>query len=122
MKKIYFGAVVVFVLFFVGCAHFPQETRFIQVENSINKNELLELAIDVAREMDFPPMTKLEKANGIVEFGEFGSSVTGLTAQVRVKENGQIDIVVVRGSVYVPLPVKDVADEFKRKLESKLKN
>ena len=121
MKKFWFSFIAMFILFLVGCAHFPQETRFIQIDNSFSKGELLEIAIDLAREMNFPPMTKLDKSNGIVEFGEFGAHVTGITAQVRIAAKNKIDITVVRGSVYVPLPVKDIADEFKRKFESKLK-
>lgn len=110
-----------FILLVVGCAHFPQETRFVQIDNSFSKTELLEIAIDIAREMNFPPMTKLDKSSGIVEFGDFGAPVTGITAQVRIAPKNRIDITVVRGSVYVPLPVKDIADEFKIAFESKLK-
>jgi len=121
MKKLRFSFITMFILLVVGCAHFPQETRFVQIDNSFSKTELLEIAIDIAREMNFPPMTKLDKSSGIVEFGVFGAPVTGITAQVRIAPKNRIDITVVRGSVYVPLPVKDIADEFKRTFESKLK-
>ena len=71
--------------------------------------------------MDFPPVTKLDKTNGIVEFGAFGIPVTGITAQVRVRADNQLDVTVKRGSVYISLPVEETADKFKSALEARLK-
>tara|TARA_Y100000294_G_C8422950_1_gene283608 strand:+ start:173 stop:550 length:378 start_codon:yes stop_codon:yes gene_type:complete len=121
MKKLIFTILSIFLITIIGCAHFPQELRFVQANDTLNKTELLDVAIEVSREMNLPPMTKLDKSNGVVEFGKFGSPVTGTTAQVRIGAKNKVDITVVRGSVYVPLPVKEIADEFQTRFEAKLK-
>jgi hypothetical protein len=121
MKTINFAFLVTATLLLLGCAHFPTTTRSIVLEEQAAKVDVLELAIDVAKEMDFPPVTKLDKASGIVEFGAFGTSTTGVTAQVMIRPANKVDVTVRRGSVYVPLPVEGIADEFKTKLEERIK-
>lgn len=102
-----------------GCSFFPTAHRTLAVPQAA-KGDVLEIAIEAARTVDLPPPTKIDKANGVVEFGDFGGSVLGYTAQVRVKSDGQLDVTVKRGSVYVPLEVDAKAQEFASALESRL--
>lgn len=104
----------------VGCAHMPTANNTVIVPESAQKADLLEIAIDVARDMKFPPVSKLDKANGIVEFGGFGGPELGVSAQVRIRSDKNLDVTVKRGSVYMPLPVEKTAVEFKEKLQAKL--
>ena len=108
------------IILFLGCAHWPTATRSISIDKEAAKKDIIELAIDVAKSMGFPPVTKLDKPSGIVEFGKFGSSVTGITAQVRIRPDNQVDITVIRGSVYIPLPVEETADKFRNLLVERL--
>jgi hypothetical protein len=120
MKTIYsltFGALT---LLLVGCVHFPTKSADITYSPTTKQGDVIELAIEVARSMDFPPATKIDKANGIVEFGAFGHPMLGITAQVRVKSEGELEVNVTRGSEYVPLGVDKTADEFRSKLEERL--
>lgn len=102
-----------------GCSFFPTAHRTVAVPTS-EKGDVLEIAIEAAQSVDLPPPTKIDKANGVVEFGSFDMPVLGYTAQVRVKANGQLDITVKRGSIYVPLDVDPKAQEFASALESRL--
>lgn len=104
----------------VGCAHMPTANNTVIVPESAQKADLLEIAIDVAKEMKLPPVSKLDKANGIVEFGGFDGPMLGTTAQVRIRSDKNLDVTIKRGSAYVPLPVEKTAAEFKQKLEAKL--
>ncbi len=121
MKFIRATAVLLLVLI-SSCAFFPTATKTIPVDNQIqNRAEILELAVDVAKSMNFPEVTKFDPANGIVEFGAFGMPVTGITAQVRVRsDNRNVDVTVKRGSVYVPLAVEETANQFSNKLHERL--
>ena len=122
MRVVKTVTILFLTLFFVSCAHFPTVSRTISIDGQVqNRAEILELAVDVAKSMNFPEVTKFDQANGVVEFGAFGMPVTGLTAQVRVRsDNKNVDITVKRGSVYVPLPVEETANEFTKKLQERL--
>lgn len=122
MKLIKVTAVLLIAIL-LGCAHFPTVTKSIPVDIQFqNRAEILELAVDVAKSMNFPEVTKFDPANGIVEFGAFGMPVTGITAQVRVRsDNKNVDVTVKRGSVYVPLPVEETANQFASKLQERLR-
>lgn len=113
------ATVAVIGVIFAGCAFFPVAHRTVAVPEAA-KGDVLELVIDAARSVDLPPPTKVDKANGVVEFGSFGSSALGYTAQVRVRSDGQLDVTVKRGSVYVPLEVDAKAQEFVSALEARL--
>ena len=80
----------------------------------------MSVTIDVAKEMKLPTVSKLDKANGIVEFGGFEGPMLGTTAQVRIRSDKNLDVTIKRGSAYVPLSVDKTAAEFKRRLEERL--
>ncbi len=104
-----------------GCVFAPTTSRTISLTGKVPTGDVLENAIEVAKLVNFPPMTKLDKANGIVEFGGFGMSELGITAQVRVRPDNQAEITVKRGSAYIPLGADKQADAFRNQLESRLK-
>jgi hypothetical protein len=100
--------------------YFPTANRTVGVPSQIKSDLVLEAAVDAAEDVNFPPMTKMDKANGIVEFGSFEMPEMGITAQVRVRSDGQVEITVKRGSAYVRKGVDKQADAFKAKFEEKL--
>jgi hypothetical protein len=83
--------------------------------------EMVEAAIDVARDMAFPPATKIDKQNGLVEFGSFTTSHTGITAQVRRRTDGSVEVTVRNGAVYFAKSPDETAAKFTRELESRIK-
>ena len=105
---------------FAACAHFPTSNYTVAVPAAAKNRDVLELVIDAAKSVNLPPVTKVDKANGVVEFGGFGRSVTGYTAQVRQRSDGQLDVTVKRGSAYIPLPVDEKAKEFVSAIQSRL--
>lgn len=115
----YAVAPAIVAILIAGCSFFPTAHRTVAVPASA-KIDVLELAIEAARSVDLPPPTKIDKANGVVEFGSFEMPVLGYTAQVRIKADGQLDVTVKRGSIYVPLEVDDKAQAFVAALESRL--
>jgi hypothetical protein len=109
------------VLLVAGCVYHPTFNQTIPVPASAHSRDVLEVAIDAAKAVGLPPATKVDKANGVVEFGAFGRPVTGYTAQVRVRSDGQLDVTVRHGSVYVPSGVKGKAQDFVDELQSRLR-
>jgi hypothetical protein len=74
--------------------------RTIPLDGKLTTDAVLEAAIEVAPEVNLPVMTKMDKANGLVEFGSFEQPNLGLSAQVRVTPDNQLEIVVKRGSCF----------------------
>jgi hypothetical protein len=111
--------VVGIVALLAGCAFNPAVHRTVPVPQAA-QHDALEITIEAARSVDLPPPTKVDKANGVVEFGAFGTGTLGYTAQVRVRSDGQLDVTVERGSIYVPLDVDQEAQSFVTALESRL--
>src|SRR5437762_7671743 len=70
---------------------FPYTTLF--------RSDVVDAAIDAARELKFPSASKIDKQNVLVEFGHFGHTTTGITAQMRKKGDGTLEVTVVNGSV-----------------------
>ena len=103
----------------VGCAHFPTATRSIPAPTKAGV-DVVEAAIDAARELKFPPATKIEKQNGLVEFGNWGLPDTGIAAQVRRRGDGTIESTVRVGSVYVAKDPEGLADKFAKLIEEKI--
>jgi hypothetical protein len=114
-------ALLLLVVGITGCAPMPTVTNTVTYPSTVKAGDVVETAIDVAREMKFPPATKIDKTEGLVEFGNFGQPMMGITAQVRIKSEGQLDVTVTRGSVYVALAVDKTANEFKNKIEERLR-
>lgn len=67
-----------------------------------------------------PAMSKMDKANGLVEFGAFGMPQMGLTGQARITGDHQVEVMVKRGSVFVPLKAESEADLFTTNLAVRL--
>lgn len=114
------GALLASVVLFTGCAHFPTVTNVVPASGKTS-GQIIEAAIEVARELKYPPTTKIDKAAGIVVFGGFGNPALGSSAQVRIRDDGSVEVTVQRGSVYVPLKADGRAKEFTDKLAEKLK-
>ncbi len=104
-----------------GCAHVPTANQTVAVPAPARNLDLLEVAIDAARAVGLPAVTKLDKANGVVEFGSFDTAATGYTAQVRRRPDGQLDVTVKRGSADVPGSVEEKAKEFVAALDARLR-
>lgn len=113
------AAVAAIISLLAGCAFSPSAHRTVPIPQSAQR-DVLEIAIEAARSVDLPLPTKVDKANGVVEFGAFGTGVIGYTAQVRVRSDGQLDVTVERGSIYVPLDVDQEAQAFVTALESRM--
>lgn len=111
------GIVIAVVALLAGCAHFPTRNESLSIPATIPPSQVLELVIDAGRQVNFPPATKIDKANGIVEFGTFGMPVIGITAQARVRDDNTLDVTVKRGSVYIPMPVDPDSQRFKDAIE-----
>ena len=62
-------------------------------------------------------MTKMDKANGIIEFGSFELPEMGLTAQVRLVSDTSLEITVRRGSAFIARKVETQTDLFRDKIE-----
>ncbi|HSR13693.1 MAG TPA: hypothetical protein VLS90_19755 [Thermodesulfobacteriota bacterium] len=108
-------------LLLAGCAH-PQPGKSASGVESVDKGEILMMAVEVAKSMNFPEVTRFDREEGVVEFGSFGRQVVGLTAQVKISpDNASVGIVVKRGSVYVPVSAEPTGQEFMRKFQEKLK-
>jgi hypothetical protein len=114
------GLTCVLAILATGCVYFPTTTRMVAIAPQTKSDVVLEAAVDAAQDVDFPPMTKMDKANGIVEFGSFEMPELGITAQVRVRSDGSAEITVKRGSTYIRQGVDKQADAFKAKFEEKL--
>ena len=104
-----------------GCVP-PSRTRMIDVSYpaAISHADVVEAAITVGRELSFPAATKIDKTEGIVEFGPFGTPFVGVTAQARVKSDGDLEVTVNTWSRFVAESADDPAQAFKAKLEAKL--
>ncbi len=98
----------------------PTANNTIVVPANAQNADLLELVIEAAKEAKLPPVTKLDKPNGVVEFGGFTMPEMGSSAQVRIRSDKNLDVTVKRGSVYVPLPVEKIAADFRQKIEARL--
>ena len=120
MKALLYSSLTLLAFLLASCAHWDTITRSMTFADQ-PKIDVIDMAIDVAKELDFPPVTKVDKASGIVQFGAFGEPVLGLTAQVMVRPGNKVDVTVVRGSEYVALSAEQAADNFKKKLEERIK-
>jgi len=111
----------VLVAIAAGCAFAPVATRNVSYSAALSQGDVIEVAIDAAREAKFPAATKIDKQNGSVEFGNYQMSELGTTALIRVKSPTEIEINIKRGSVYVPLGADKGADQFRSIFEAKLR-
>jgi hypothetical protein len=102
----------------------PSRVRMIDVSYpaSVSHADVVETAIAVGREIGFPPATKIDKTEGIVEFGPFGMPAIGITAQARVKSDGDLEVTVNTLSRLVAESADEPAQAFKAQFESRLAN
>jgi hypothetical protein len=122
---------VVFCCFLAGCAHLTTSpltaSRTIPVEGQLQEVEILLLAVDVARSMNFPEVTRFDKERGIVHFGSFGTGMMGLTAETRVgADNKKVELTVQRvksglvRSDDIPVPVVEIVNEYAKRFNERL--
>ena len=122
MKKAPLLAVIVVVTVVLsgitGCAPMPVSTVTVAATKE-SKGETFDRIIDAAAQVGLPGPTKIDKENGVILFGPFGQPYIGYTAQVRVRNNGSLDVSVQLGSLYVPLDPAPKTKEFASALNHK---
>ena len=66
---------VVFSLTLAGCRTYvpTNSVRTVRMDSPVAKDRVFNAVIEAARDATLPAMTKMDKENGIVEFGSFGS-------------------------------------------------
>ena len=67
-----------------GCAHVPTANQTVAVPAPARNLDLLEVAIDAAKAVGLPSVTKLDKANGVVEVVRDGKNGYLLPARTPV--------------------------------------
>ena len=120
MKQIILTLTLLAFVAMTGCAPMSVATRTVPVPASVGQADVIEIAITAARQVNFPPATKIDKQGGIVEFGSYAMPEIGITAQVRVKSPSEVEVTVRRGSLYIPLGADKQADEFVARLKEGL--
>jgi hypothetical protein len=103
-----------------GCAHAPTATQTVAVPPA-RSVDVLDVAVEAARAVGLPAVTKLDKAGGVVEFGSFETPATGYAAQARRRPDGQLDVTVKRGSANGAGTVEDKAREFVAAVDARLR-
>ena len=103
-----------------GCAHAPTATETVTVPPA-RSVDVLDVAVDAARAVGLPAVTKLDKAGGVVEFGSFDTPATGYAAQVRRRPDGRLDVTVKRGSANGAGTVEDKARQFVAAVDARLR-
>ena len=71
-----------------GCLYAPVGSRTVAIPPGMSNDEVFEVAIDAARAVGLPPVSSLSKANGTIDFGNFGMSSLGTTCMVRIRALG----------------------------------
>lgn len=104
-----------------GCAHAPTARQTVEMPVPAPTLDVLDVAADAARAVGLPAVTKLDRANGVIEFGAFQTGATDYTAQVQRRADGQLDVTVKRGSAEGPGTVEDKAREFVAALDARLR-
>jgi uncharacterized protein YgiM (DUF1202 family) len=102
-----------------GCA-VPTATRTVAVPAPARSLDVLEVAVDAARAVGLPAVSKLDRTNGVVEFGAFETPSSEYAAQVRRRPDGGLDVTVKRGPGEGAGSVDDKARELVAALETRL--
>ena len=118
--RIVIGIACAVVTLVAGCA-VPTATQTVAVPAPARSLDVLDVAVDAARAVGLPAVTKLDKTNGVVEFGSFEAPGSGYAAQVRQRPDGQLDVTVKRGSADGAGSVEDKAKEFVVALDTRLR-
>jgi hypothetical protein len=105
-----------------GCQTYKptNSVRTIPLDGKLANDAVLEAAIEAAQESNLPSLTKMDKADGIVEFGGFDAPEMGVSAQVRIRPDKQLEIIVKRGSVIFARNANGDADIFRARLLSRI--
>jgi len=104
-----------------GCAHVPTAKQTVAVPAPARDLDVLQVAIEAARAVRLPAVTKVDKVDGVVEFGSFDTPVSDYAAQVRQRPDGQLLVTVKGGSTDTPLTVEHKAKELVMALETRLR-
>lgn len=105
-----------------GCFNSPANNQTLKAPAGMGTSQILDASIDAANEAGLPTATKVDKENGVVQFGAFGTPIMGYTAQVRVRPDGSIEVTVQRGSTIVTLSPDEGAQRFAEALRRRLGN
>jgi uncharacterized protein YgiM (DUF1202 family) len=105
-----------------GCAHVATVSQTVAVPAPAGDVDVFDAAIDAARAIGLPAVTKLDKTGGVVEFGSFETSATGYTAQVRRRADGGLAVTVTRESAGVPGSVEGKVKELVAALTARLRH
>ncbi len=103
-----------------GCSNSPTNNQTLKAPVGMKAGEIIDAAVDAASEAGLPAAAKVDKENGLVQFGAFGMPVLGYTAQVRIRSDGNIDVTVQRGSTYISRSPDEVANQFVAALQRRL--
>jgi hypothetical protein len=112
----------VLLLALAGCETYVPSTsvRAIAINGGLSKDQVSNAVIEAARDASLPAMTKMDKANGIIEFGSFELPEMGLTAQVRLVSDTSLEVTVRRGSAFIARKVEAQTDLFRDKIGERL--
>ena len=106
--------------FLIGCVFTPTANQSLTAPPAAKAGDIIDAAVDAASTAGLPGPTTVDKANGLVQFGNYTMSEIGYSAQVRIRSDGSLDVTVKRCSVYVPLPVDEKAKAFFDALAARL--
>jgi hypothetical protein len=104
-----------------GCAHAPTAKQTVAVPAPARDLDVLQVAVEAARTVGLPAVSKLDKIDGVVEFGSFQTPASDYAAQVRQRPDGQLLVTVKGGSTDTPLTVEHKAKELVTALETRLR-
>ena len=93
-----------------------------KIPPTMNNVQIIDAAVDAATDVSLPSASKLDKADGVVPFGDFGTPVYGHTAQVRVRSDGNIEVTVRRGMSVISLSPDEEANKFATALKQRLQD
>jgi hypothetical protein len=112
----------IFLIALTGCQSYAPSNavRTVAMSGSLDKDKVYNAVIEAARDTGLPPMTKMDKANGIIEFGSFELPEMGLTAQVRIVSDTSMELTVRRGSAFIPIKAESQGDTFRDQITKHL--
>jgi hypothetical protein len=112
----------VVLLTLTGCQTYvpSNSVRTVATSGGLSRDQVVNAVIEAARAASLPAMTKMDKANGIIEFGSFELPEMGLTAQVRLVSDTSLEITVRRGSAFIARNAEAQADAFRDRIAERL--
>ena len=118
-------SILALIVFISGCATAPTEKapavaiRAFPVPNKLSNQAVLQAAVDVAKSLNLPAATTVDNGSGLASFP---GPVGGMTAQVSVISNTQIQITISSSAASGQNGADQTAEQFAAKLDAKLKS